>query len=198
MKVKVISGTLKGSVLKLPKAGLRPTQERVKKSCFDILGRRVLGANVLDCFAGGGNLGIEALSRGANRATFIEWESAPVLCLKKNLERLRLAGRGEVLQENCFKAIRRLLRHGAKFDLVFVDPPYNIEVTTKFLRSLSRCDILTPSALVVVRHPKQEVLPAEEGLRLIRQEQYGRTAVSFFEHSHDQNRKAPCSLSGEL
>ena len=185
MKVKVISGTLKGSVLKLPKAGLRPTQERVKKSLFDILGDRVPEACVLDLFAGTGNLGIEALSRGAVRATFVEWETASVRFLWENLSRLGLLDRGEVLRENSFKAIRRLSHQGAKFDLVFVDPPYNIEVTTKFLRSLGRCDILNPSALVVVRHPRKQPLSGEEGaLNLIRQECYGLTAVSFYVRAH--------------
>ena len=181
MKVKVISGTLKGSTLKLPKSGVRATQERVKKSFFDILGDRVREAFVLDLFAGTGNLGIESLSREASRATFVEWETASVRLLRENLNRLGLLGRADVLQENCFKAIRRLSHQGAKFDLVFVDPPYNIEVTTKFLRSLSGCDILKPSALLVVRHPKQQLLSEEEGpLRLTRQERYGNTLVSFF------------------
>ena len=181
MKVKVISGTLKGSTLKLPKSGLRPTQERVKKSFFDILGDRVKEAFVLDLFAGTGNLGIEALSRGASRATFVEWETTSVRFLRENLNRLRLSGRTDVLQENCFKAIHRLFRQGAKFDLGFVDPPYNIEVTTKFLRSLGRCDILNPSAILVVRHPKQQCLLEEEGLlHLLRQERYGVTMVSFY------------------
>jgi len=208
VKVKVISGTLKGSVLKLPKAGLRPTQERVKKSIFDILGERVEGSEVLDLFAGAGNLGIEALSRGAAHATFVEWESALVRYLRQNLERLRLSGKATLLAENAFKAIRRLDRKGAKFDLVFVDPPYNIEVMTKFLRSLSRCDILKHSAILVVRHPttclrpkgagpygpslrlqdrwwghptKQRDLPEGESLGLVRQERYGATMVSFFQ-----------------
>ena len=184
MKVKVISGSLKGSVLKLPKSGLRPTQERVKKSLFDILGERVLGASVLDLFAGTGNLGIEALSRGASRATFVEWETASVRMLRENLERLGLSRKAQVLQENCFKAIRRLLRHGVKFDIAFMDPPYNIEVTTKFLRSLSRCDILTPIAILVVRHSsKQAPLGEKEPWRLLRQEVYGATAVSFYERA---------------
>ena len=184
MKVKVISGTLKGSTLKLPKSGVRATQERVKKSFFDILGDRVKDAVVLDLFAGTGNLGIEALSRGALRATFVEWETASVRFLRENLSRLGLSGRADVLQENCFKAIRRLSRQGAKFDIIFVDPPYNIEVTTKFLRSLNSCDILNPSALVVVRHPRQQPLLEEEGsLRLIRQERYGDTLVSFYKRA---------------
>ena len=182
MKVKVISGTLKGSTLKLPKSGLRPTQERVKKSLFDILGERVIGAVVLDLFAGTGNLGIEALSRGASRVTFVEWETASVRFLRENLTRLGLLRKTDVLPENCFKAIRRLVRQRAKFDLVFVDPPYDIEVMTKFLRSLSRCDILNHSAILVVRHPKQKTfLPGEESLGLVRQERYGATAVSFFQ-----------------
>ena len=181
MKVKVISGVLKGSVLKLPRSGLRPTQERVKKSLFDILGERVLGANVLDLFAGTGNLGIEALSRGATHATFVEWETASIRFLRENLERLGLLRKAQLLQENCFKAIRRLFRQGAKFDLIFVDPPYNVEVTTKFLRSLDRCDILNPSAILVVRHSMKQPLPeAGEALGLVRQERYGATAISFF------------------
>lgn len=188
--MKIIGGIWKGTVLKHPAPTLsRPTQERVKKSLFDILKPWIKESSVLDLFAGSGSLGIEALSREAKEVTFVEWNPLCMRLLKENL--LKLRGKKEVvcLEENAFKAIGKLSRQKESFDIIFMDPPYNKEVTTKCLRTISKCDILSPTAILVVRHAKGEALPQEAGiLRVFRKERYGDTELSFY----------ACGLSGEL
>lgn len=180
--MKIIAGNWKGIRLDVPpKEIARPTQQRVKKSLFDILGEFIQEREVLDLFCGSGSLGIEALSRGAHSVTFVEWNPSCVKLLKENLK--RLPGRKEVfcLKENALKAIRKFFREKKRFDLVFLDPPYNKEVMTKCLREIGKCDILTPHAILVIRHPKGALLPFQSGLlRLKRQKRYGETALSFY------------------
>lgn len=180
--MKVIGGTWKGVSLKHPEPSLsRPTQERVKKSLFDILRPWLQESRVLDLFAGSGSLGIEALSRGAKEVVFVEWNPLCMKLLKENL--LKLFGKKETvcIAENAFKAIGKLAREKKTFDLIFMDPPYNTEVTTKCLRSLIKCDILTPNAVLVIRHSREEQLPSEAAdLTLWRKEQYGQTFLSFY------------------
>ncbi len=180
----------KGTVLKHPAPLLsRPTQERVKKSLFDILKPWIKETSVLDLFAGSGSLGIEALSREAKKVTFVEWNPLCMKLLKENL--LKLCGKKEVvcLEDNAFKAIGKLARQRETFDIIFMDPPYNKEVTIKCLRTIGKYDILNPTAILVVRHAKGEPLPPEAGpLRFWRKERYGDTELSFY----------ACGLSGEL
>jgi len=180
--MKIIAGVWKGIHLKPPPLHLsRPTQERVKKSIFDILGLRVKEGRVLDLFAGSGSLGIEALSRGAKEVAFVEWNPLCMRVLKENL--LKLPGKKELLcmEENAFKAIGKLASQKRCFDIVFMDPPYTKGVTTKCLRTVTQCGILNPTAMLVVRHSRKEELPSESGnFILLRHERYGETVVSFY------------------
>ena len=180
--MKIIAGVWKGILLRPPPPNLsRPTQERVKKSIFDILGFRVKEGRVLDLFAGSGSLGIEALSRGAREVTFVEWNPLCMKLLKENL--LKLPGKRELffIEENALKAVGKLGRQKKCFDIVFMDPPYTKGVTTKCLRTVTKCGILNPTAILVVRHSRKEELPSESGnFILLRHERYGETAASFY------------------
>lgn len=191
--MKIIGGIWKGISLKSPDASLtRPTQERVKKSLFDILTPRVRESRVLDLFAGSGSLGIEALSRGAKEVTFVEWNPLCMKLLKENLLKLRGEKRVTCYEENALKMIGKLAKEKSTFDIVFMDPPYNKELTTKCLRLAGKYAILSLTAVLVVRHAKEEeVFPEIGTLMLWRQEHYGDTALSFY-------RKNTRSLSGEL
>ncbi len=180
---KVIAGRWRGMTLKVPDpACSRPTQQRVKKSMFDILGPSVQGGRVLDLFAGSGSLGIEALSRGAKEASFVEWDAKCLNCLKENLLKLKGERRTVCLNENALKVLSELSKKKERFDLIFMDPPYFKEVTTKCLRRIGECDILTRNAILVVRHPRKESLPPQIGcLSIWRQKRYGETSLSFYQ-----------------
>ena len=181
--MKILAGVWKGISLKHPDPPLsRPTQERVKKSLFDILAGRLQESRVLDLFSGSGTLGLEALSRGAQSVTFVEWNPLCMKLLKGNLKKLGGISRVTCLEENALKVLGKLSNQKKSFDIVFMDPPYLKGVTTKSLRVIGKYDILTPDAILVIRHSKKESLPHSAGpLALFRQERYGDTSISFYQ-----------------
>jgi 16S rRNA (guanine966-N2)-methyltransferase len=135
------------------------------------------GARVLDLYAGTGALGIEALSRGAASAAFVERARPALACLEDNLEGLGLAGRARVLRGDARRALERLAREGARFDLVLMDPPYGAEDALEALRELARGGLLAPGGTLVLetsrRHPPERV----PGLALVDERRYGDTLV---------------------
>lgn len=138
---------------------------------------------MLDLFAGTGSLGIEALSRGAEQAVFVEQDSGAARLLRENLRTTGLAGEATVLVREALAALNGALRgEGRPFDLVFLDPPYGKGLTQTVIERLGQTDApLAPGALVIVEHSGHEMLPDEVGkLTLIRRKRYGETMVSFY------------------
>jgi len=191
----------------MPK-GIRPTQDKVRKALFDILGD-IAGLSFLELFAGSGAIGFEALSRGASEVTLVEYNRTCLLAMEKNIAALKL--------ENCVlypqeaeRAIRRLHKECKKFDIIFLDPPYpkslvprpydklntrgsgstgNLQeqpLSKKTLQTLSAYDILAPNGFVVAQHFRKDGLPAENGeLILIKEARYGDTLLSFYKKRED-------------
>ena len=167
--MRIISGFLGGRSLACPQGmNTRPTSDRVKESVFSILGEKVRDAKVLDLFAGSGNLGIEALSRGASECTFVENNRVPIEVIKSEVSAFikRWADRGEC----------------EKFDLIFVDPPYALDLCKKVLDMIGDCGLLSRDGVVVaeyaVHFPPCEV---HSCLRRMREERYGETLVGFYQ-----------------
>lgn len=121
--MRIIAGKAGGIPIKVPKAETRPTTDRVRQALFSMLGEEVVGARVLDLFAGSGALGLEALSRGAESALFVDHHAAVCKVLQENMAKAKLIG-GKVQQSDVSRALSSLARQGAQFDLVFADPPY--------------------------------------------------------------------------
>lgn len=182
--MRVISGKLKGRKLfALKGIDLRPTSDRVKEAIFDILQNSIEGQKVLDLFAGTGALGIEALSRGAKRAFFVEESLQSLTVLYKNLEACRLQEQAEVLSREAQAGIKILSKRGETFDLIFLDPPYGKGLARKTLQALSGESILVPDALIVAEHSPAEDLDAISLLERVDQRKYASTLVSFFRKS---------------
>lgn len=181
--MRVIAGEAKGRRLVAPKGlATRPTADRVREALFDILGPRVAGAEVLDLFAGSGAVGIEALSRRAARAVFVERDRAAVAALRQNLVRLGLEPRARVLVRDVEAALSELVRRGARFDLVFLDPPYAGDLAARILAVLGKGAPLAPGGLVIAQHRTKSALPEIEGrLRRLRTRRFGETSLTFFE-----------------
>ncbi len=179
--MRVISGTLKGRRLSAPKGrALRPTSDRVREAIFDILQGDVQGRKALDLFAGTGALGIEALSRGATKAVFVEANPHFFAVLKRNLDDLGLQEKAEVLHREVTTGIKTLAGQGEEFDLVFLDPPYGKGLAHRTLRALSEEKILSREGLIIAEHSREEELEDIVLLERIDQRRYGRTLVSFF------------------
>lgn len=179
--MRVISGTLKGRKLSAPKGkALRPTSDRVREAIFDILQYEVQGRKVLDLFAGTGALGIEALSRGAIKAVFVEANALFFSVLKKNLNDFGLQERAEVLHREVRTGIKTLAGQGEEFDLVFLDPPYGKGLARQTLQALSEEKIVSREGLIVAEHSREENPDDIVLLERIDQRRYGRTLVSFF------------------
>jgi 16S rRNA (guanine(966)-N(2))-methyltransferase RsmD len=179
--LRVISGNLKGKKLfALKGLSLRPTSDRVKEAIFDMLQKFSPGKNVLDLFAGTGALGIEALSRGAQRAVFVEGNARSGAVLRRNIEACRLSGQAELVSQEVQAELKALEERGDSFDLIFLDPPYGKGLAYRTLESLSRSHILSVNALIVAEHSPDEDLASVPSLERIDWRKYGRTEVSFF------------------
>ena len=180
--MRIITGTAKGCNLKTPKGmSTRPTSDRVKESLFSILGGEVDGTRVLDIFAGTGALGLEALSRGAREAVFID--KATDKLIRENSQHCRLSDRAEILKGDVFAQLNRLSVQGRRFDLVFCDPPYHEGLWQKAISWLDDNELLAPRALVVLeRGGENEPLPELKRLKLLKNQRYGNTTqIDFLE-----------------
>lgn len=161
---------------------LRPTSDRVKESIFNILGRKIEGRTVLDLFAGTGNLGIEALSRGARRVLFVEKGREALRVIQRNLLQCGFKEQYEIIPKEVNRAIGILERRGETFDLIFMDPPYEKELVQKTLVKLNLCRIYHDSSVLVIEHSRREPLPEKmEGWDLTHQRRMGDTMVSFLQ-----------------
>jgi 16S rRNA (guanine966-N2)-methyltransferase len=185
--MRLTGGLDRGRRLKAPR-GLRtrPTAAKIREAIFNILGPPPDGA-VLDLFAGTGSLGMEALSRGASRAVFIERDRNALGALRQNLRELGLTGRSTVIGTDVRTGLRRLtasLGKEDRFSWVFMDPPYADE-TDAILAELSERNLLTGCAVVIVEHDKRHRPPPSiGGLFLTTHREYGDTELSFYRSGH--------------
>ena len=179
--MRLTGGTDRGRKLRGPRgSGTRPTASRVRQAIFNILGPPP-DAPVLDLFAGTGALGIEALSRGAPKAVFVERDARALATLGRNLRELGLEGRAVIMCGSVLTLLSRLDPAQEPFAWVFVDPPYASDDAEKTLSALAGCGALAPGAVVVVEHDKRNVPPDAAGeLHLVDRRYYGDTGVSFF------------------
>jgi 16S rRNA (guanine966-N2)-methyltransferase len=183
MALRVIAGELKGRRLRsVPGPGTRPTADRTREAVFSILGPAVRGAHVLDLFAGTGACGIEAMSRGAASAVFLEIGREALRVLEANLAACGLSDRCRVIRRNAAADLKCLKAAGPAFDLVFVDPPYGAGMIAPALSQLLGARCLAPQARVVVEHGAGELEGGAAPPYVLRdRRRYGKTLVSFFE-----------------
>jgi 16S rRNA (guanine(966)-N(2))-methyltransferase RsmD len=186
--MRVIAGEAKGRRLKAPKGHeLRPTGDRVKEAMFNILPHDLSGRKVLDLFAGTGNLSIEALSRGAAAAVLVDVSRDATRVIEENVRGLGLAARSRVLTAPVFKTVRMLSRGEEKFDLIFLDPPYDKELVGETLKAIAAEGLLAQSGVAVSEHSVREKVQERYGaLVLSDQRRYGDTMLSFFVLSGEQ------------
>jgi len=181
--MRIIGGALKRRQLRFPKTReTRPTTDRTKETIFNVLGTSVESSSVLDLYAGSGSLGIEALSRGAREAHFVDSAKTASACIQGNLEALGLQARGHVIRLPVEQAIQKFQKGGKTFDLVFSDPPYNKGLTKKTLHQIERSATLRVLGVLVAGHSNREGLPDNlVTLQHKRSIKIGQAFVSFFQ-----------------
>jgi 16S rRNA (guanine966-N2)-methyltransferase len=188
--LRVIAGRLKKKRLgPVPGRETRPTADRLRESIFAILGERVRGAEVLDLFAGTGAMGIEALSRGASAAVFVDLSRSAVAAIRKNLAACGLDSAARVLRWDASRNLACLRSEKNRFTLVFLDPPYGAGLILPALGHLHRSGALAAGALLVAEHTAAEGIEpggsapgAEAVFSPLDRRRYGKTLVSFFEY----------------
>jgi len=183
--MRVIAGTAGGIRLDAPKTGVRPTMDRVKAAVFSSLGEEVIGARVLDLFAGSGALGIEALSRGAASALFVEENSAAIAAIERNLTRTKLEG--QIRKQDVFAFLHSTLPR-EPFRIVFADPPYEktkagAEFTRLLLEDSQLADMLEPAGVFVLEKRPAELMPPMPLWNVTRARAYGATEVLFLQRA---------------
>lgn len=149
--MRVIAGTAKRLQLKTVKGdNTRPTTDRIKETLFNMLQNDIEGCRFLDLFSGSGAIGIEALSRGAKEAVFVENNKEAINCIKENLIFTKLVNSGIVMSYDVMTAISMLEGRNAKFDIVFMDPPYNKEIEKEVLDRLNQSEIIDSDTMIIV------------------------------------------------
>jgi 16S rRNA (guanine(966)-N(2))-methyltransferase RsmD len=181
--VRIISGEFRGRRLRAPDGlATRPTSDRVRESLFNIVAARVPGSRFLDLFAGSGAVGLEAISRGADEAVFVEQSRRALEQIEQNIAHCGVEDRSRIVAKDAQAALKTLAAAGEEFDLVYVDPPYDADLYLPVLRALGRSGLVASDGLVVVEFRSRERLPDEAGdLRHYRDVRYGDTTLAFYE-----------------
>ncbi len=182
--MRVVSGEFKGRPLKsVPGNTTRPTTDKVKESIFNMIGPYFSGGTVLDLFAGSGGLGIEAISRGMNKAIFVDREYKAIQTVRLNLEACKVSeDHYEVYKNDSERALKALVKRELVFDLIMLDPPYKKQKLIDLLTFIEKYNLLTESGYIVCEHGSDIELPEEVGaLRQTRKETYGMIGISIYQ-----------------
>lgn len=184
--MRVIAGSARGRALSVPAGDrVRPTADRVKEALFSSLTSRfgtLDSLAVLDLFAGSGNLGIEALSRGAGSAVFVDNNPESLQFIRKNLQLTGLSGRAEVIRADAVAAAKELAAKNMRFDIIFADPPYGaIAVSEELVTAVANGKLLGLEGIMVIESARKTDLTLPAGTALAARKVYGDTALNFLE-----------------
>ncbi len=183
--MRIISGCRRGHKLyEFEGKDVRPTTDRVKEAAFNLIQMYVPGARVLDMFAGSGALSFEALSRGARSAVLIDRDRRSVDIIKKNAEALRFGGLCTIVNGSCFDYLKRY--SGEKFDIVFMDPPYNMGLIEPALEAAAESGALSENGIIVLESDSTDFRDEFSGLEIIKQRRYGRTYITVYSRAGEE------------
>ncbi|MEX2494401.1 MAG: 16S rRNA (guanine(966)-N(2))-methyltransferase RsmD [Nitrospirales bacterium] len=192
--IRIVAGSLKGrKIPTLQGQGIRPTSLRAREALFSILGSVIQGACVADLFAGSGAIGLEALSRGAQSAIFIEQNPAAGQILEKTLARFKMTSQSQVFIQDVALAIQNPDLIGCRpFDVLYIDPPYQFEQSHQLLTEIEEADLLAKNGQVIYEHYSKRTPPSAIGhWELSRTAKYGETGLSFYRSRTPAEIKLP-------
>ncbi|HKL11784.1 MAG TPA: 16S rRNA (guanine(966)-N(2))-methyltransferase RsmD [Clostridia bacterium] len=180
--MRIISGKYRGTHLSGPEGNdTRPTSDRVKEALFNILMWDIEESRFLDLFAGTGGIGIEALSRNAEEVVFVDFNSNALKILKSNLEKINLNSNFEIFNNDAFQAIDILSSRGKIFDIIFLDPPYEMKDTLELIETIFDREIIANYGKIIVEHDKRnEMLEKIRGFHKSKQKKYGNTMLTIY------------------
>lgn len=183
--MRVVSGSAKGRPLKaVPGTGTRPTTDKVKEALFSMIGPYFEGGTALDLFAGSGGLGIEALSRGMDKAVFVDLESKSIEVIRTNLKATKLEDQAAIYRNDATRALKALAKRSTQFDLVFLDPPYRMKNGDELMLMMHELGLLEPEATIVLEYESKHDYPEQFGpFEQTRKALYGETAVSIYHYT---------------
>lgn len=181
--MRVIGGTARGRRIQAPRGSrTRPTSDYLREVLFDLLGQQVPGRRFLDLYAGTGAVGIEALSRGAAKAVFIENDRPALAMLRRNLEASGFHDRGEVIPMKVAQFLRRTASGSRPFDLIFMDPPYHRHEAARALSLIALTAWLAPTGMVILeRSTQSDPIPTPEGLVCVREVRHGNSILQLYQ-----------------
>ena len=178
--MRVIAGVARGHNLVAPEGlSTRPTTDRIKETLFNIIAFDLNGCRFLDLFSGSGAIGIEALSRGADKAVFVD--SSPVCgkIIEENLKHTKLYPKGRIITGDVLSAVYRLKADNEKFDIIFMDPPYAEGLVEPTLEAIVKSGIADKDCKIIVERGSNTEPPMAEGLKIYREKEYRTTVISF-------------------
>ena len=183
--MRVISGSARRVNLTAPKGlDTRPTADMAKENLFNIISAEIRGVRFLDLFCGSGAIGLEALSRGAQEAVFVENAKPAIMATLQNLEKTKLTQNAELLEMSVEKAISKLDAGGRSFDIIFLDPPYDTDLLTQTLKQLAKTKLLSETGIIIAETDSKihatSPMPTLSALELTNTRIYGRTCFLFY------------------
>jgi 16S rRNA (guanine(966)-N(2))-methyltransferase RsmD len=181
--MRVVSGTCKGKSLKaVPGNTTRPTTDKVKEAIFNMIGPYFEGGIALDLFAGSGGLGIESLSRGLEKAIFIDRDHKAIQTIYENLNACQLENQAEVYRNDADRALKALIKREVSFDYIFLDPPYKQQQLVNIMQKMDQYMLVHSGSRIVCEHSHEVELPASIGeLMQVKHEEYGIIAITIYE-----------------
>lgn len=183
--MRIISGINKGKKLYAPEgASVRPTGDKIKEAVFNIIGPIDEEAVVLELFAGSGGMGIEFLARGAERCTFVDVSRKSITYVKKNLDLCNFNNKARIIQEDYEKAIINLSKNNEKFDYIFADPPYALNLGSNIIKKVFEFNILKFGGILIIETDKSEKIIDNNDTNMVKYKEkiYGRTRISLIRH----------------
>lgn len=188
--MRVISGLAKGHKLKAPKGNtVRPTEDRIKESLFNILGNIKTDSQVLDAFGGSGSIGIEFLSRGAHKSYFVDNYQDSISAIKDNLNHTKLLDSAEIIKSDIFIALNKFKSKKIKFDYIYLDPPFNREgLVDKVFKSIDELQLLNKNGLIIVEHEKDlALIDKMYGFKRVDNRSYGSKCIDFYKEDIEED-----------
>jgi 16S rRNA (guanine(966)-N(2))-methyltransferase RsmD len=179
--MRIQTGFFKGRRLFSPKTlETRPVTDFAKAAIFNIIGDKIIDANILDFFSGTGQIGIEALSRGAKHVSFVDYSNQAETILLKNLSLINSKSNSTILKKDWLTGLHLLKEQNAKFDIIFCDPPYKLNILGDLLRIIHKEELLNPDGLIIYRCYKKLELPELSNFILYKERLYGEMKILMF------------------